>query len=176
MILFHYFWVYFTYLNASHYDILFSFTLFSSLNKCFIFLLSTLVLTLYIDVVLSLSISVNKLYWFLVIPCYQPLKIPSVHVRDHNLDNKYSITPTRSHQFSCLKSCHFVKCSPFHKTCTRIALCCVLLGFGTDWLCPYHSVLLRWNRGNRMIRPLSVVQIWRKWVNVSGGSFNKIII
>ena len=36
VILFHYFWVYFTYLNASHYDILFSFTLFSSLNKCFI--------------------------------------------------------------------------------------------------------------------------------------------
>ena len=35
----HYFWVYFTYLNASHYDILFSFTLFSSLNKCFIFCL-----------------------------------------------------------------------------------------------------------------------------------------
>ena len=31
--------VYFTYLNASHYDILFSFTLFSSLNKCFIFCL-----------------------------------------------------------------------------------------------------------------------------------------
>ena len=39
VILFHYFWVYFTYLNASHYDILFSFTLFSSLNKCFIFCL-----------------------------------------------------------------------------------------------------------------------------------------
>ena len=63
MILFHYFWVYFTYLNASHYDILFSFTLFSSLNKC-LFLLSTLVLTLYIDVVLSLSTSnVNCLIW-----------------------------------------------------------------------------------------------------------------
>ena len=32
-------YLYFTYLNASHYDILFSFTLFSSLNKCFIFCL-----------------------------------------------------------------------------------------------------------------------------------------
>ena len=41
--------------------------------------------------------------------------------------------------------------------------------FGTDLskIYPYSSGLLHWHRGNHMIAPVSVMQPWRIWVNIS---------
>ena len=69
VILFHYFWVYFTYLNApTLWYFVFLYLIFLS-QQVLYFLLSTLVLTLYIDVVLSFSITsycvISCVYWII---------------------------------------------------------------------------------------------------------------